>query len=417
MRSKIIRNIGHLVTLEPLVSQPNDPVTRDRLGILKDAWLYCEDGKVKEVGLEPVPGHFSRSLIEIVDAQGGLVLPGLVDSHTHPLFAGNRFNEFAQRLDGATYQEIAKAGGGIQSSVKHTREASDETLHENCVGHLQTFLKHGVTTVEAKTGYGLSVDEELRHLRILADVRRSVSQELVITCLALHARPPEYSHPRDYIQDLCTRLMPILVEEKLAHCVDAFIEAGYYTGEEIAPFLELARRAGIGIRLHADEFSDTGGAAAAAHWAALSADHLQFANTNGIRAMAKQGVVATLLPGTALYTKIPYADARRFFEQGCAVALATDFNPGSCPIDNLPLIATVGALHCGLSTAQAIAAVTYFGAKALGLHHRKGALAPGYDADFCILEMESVDEWIADMGRHLPNQVYIKSIRQGTKYG
>ncbi|MCX6124536.1 MAG: amidohydrolase family protein, partial [Proteobacteria bacterium] len=270
---------------------------------------------------------------------------------------------------------------------------------------VSTFLSHGVTTFEAKSGYGLTVAEELRHLRLLRRIAKTSPATIYSTCLALHAIPKTEASARAWSQRCADELLPIVAKEGLAEAVDAFIENGYFTVDDCKPFLEKAKALGLDIRLHADEFSDAGAAACAAKVGALSADHLQFANPEGIRAMAHAGVVAMLLPGTSLYTGIPYTNGRAFAEASCPVGIATDFNPGSCPLDNLRLALTLGALHCKLTVAEAIAAVTWIPAKSLKMHHRKGALSRGMDADLVILPLKTCEEFVADLGRCKPTAV------------
>ncbi len=291
--------------------------------------------------------------------------------------------------------------------MQATSAATSDELEDLARSRLQKFLRYGVTTVEAKSGYGLTVDEERRHLKIIKKLRDGMSQTVVPTCLALHAIPRGKT-AQQYVQEVQDQLLPDLVADDLARFVDAFIEKGYFSAVDVVPFFKEAQRRNLGVRVHADEFSESGGASLAADLGASSADHLQCASVNAIDRLARAGVVATLLPGTSLYTGLAYANAKPFFEKGCSVALATDFNPGSCVIDNLPMIASLGALHCGLSTAQAVAAVTHAPAQSLGLSGSKGAIKEGYDADFVLYEMEDVDEWIADFGRRTPQQVWCR---------
>jgi imidazolonepropionase len=310
-------------------------------------------------------------------------------------------------LDGETYQSIAAAGGGIKYTVRQTRAASDAMLAEFCRERMRHFLAHGVTTVEGKSGYGLSVDDELRLLRIMRVVADETPVTLVRTCLALHAVMPEYSSTEAYVDLVIRELLPRVANEGLAEYVDAFVERGYFSVAQTQPYIEAAKRLGLKVRVHADEFADGGAALAAAEWGAYSADHVEHASDVGIAAMARNKTVAILLPGTSLYTAIPYARAERFRKAGCGIALATDFNPGSCQVDNLNFIATIGALHCGLRAAETIAAVTYVPAVSLGLGNRKGALANGHEADFSIYPMAQMEDWLADLGRRRPTRVFV----------
>ncbi len=404
----LITNCSELVTLEPLASQNKlTAISDDDLGIITDAWMLIEDGKVLDFGTMFEAPEKSSDM-KVIDVENHLVTPGLVDSHTHPLFAGDRAHEFVMRLEGRTYQEIAEAGGGIKASVIGSREYENEALEQLCLERLNKFLHWGVTTVETKTGYGLSAEEELRHLEILGEVQRKAKQSTYRTCLALHAIAPEFDNAKAYIDSLGGDFLSKIAEKHLAEAVDVFIEEGYFSVDDVNSFMEEAKKLGFDVRVHADEFSDARGAEAAAKWGAKSADHLQYASQVGIKAMAEAGVVATLLPGTSLYTNIPYTKAKAFLDANCPVAVATDFNPGSCRIDNLAFIATLAALHCGMTRSQAFAAVTYVAASALGMSSAKGALDKDHDADFIIHRSGNLNEWFADLGQNRPKEVWIK---------
>lgn len=413
MNGLLIENIGSLVTLQSLAKEKRGSHVQEKdLGIIRDAWLFCEGTKVHSFGQASPPRELVQKATQRHDAQKGLVIPGLVDSHTHTLFGGSRHHEFAQRLNGLSYQKIAEAGGGIRSTLKATRATTDEELIKKTLSHCQKFLRRGVTTVEIKTGYGLSVTEELRLSRLLKRIQAQCPSHLVLTCLALHDFSPEHAQPEDYVRELIDKLLPVLVKEKLADFVDAFVESGYYTAAQVEPFMMAAKNAGLGIRLHADEFSASQGAQSAARWGAASADHLQQAGEAGAKALAAAGTVATLLPGTSLYTGIAFTDARPFLNAGCAVGIASDFNPGSSYFDNLPQLAALGAVHCKLKSWQAIAAVTYVPALSLNLGSSKGALAEGFDADFSVHAMSDVEEWLADMGQTAPREVWLGAEKQ-----
>lgn len=408
MKRLLLVNISELVTLGPLARSFAKQLNTEDLGILRDAWLCIEDGKVSAYGTGRVPETLGQA-DTVIDAKGMLVMPGLVDAHTHPIFFGDRSDEFAQRLNGKTYTEIADLGGGILASISKTEQASDADLLHVLEQRLQSFLAFGVTTAECKSGYAQNAREEIRHLRLLSEYAGRSQMTLLRTCLALHATP-KGRKTEDYVDEMTREVLPLLAREKLADFVDAFIEAGYFSVAQVERYMRTAKNLGLGIRIHADEFSDAGAAEAAAAWGALSADHLQHASDAGIAAMAAKGVVATLLPGTSLYTKIPFAAAQRFIKAGCRVAIASDYNPGSCYLPNLPMLVSVGAVHCGLNVAQAFAAVTLVAAWSLGLK-TKGALAEGYDADFMIHSAGNLAAWFADMGQTKPLQVWIKGKR------
>ena len=405
--SVLIKNIGELLTFEPLTKNPEKAsVERSDLGLLKNAWLYFSHGKVISYGSGEIPEGTSSSDMKTLDAQGQLVLPGLVDSHTHLLYGGDRTSEFAKRLNGLTYTEIAEAGGGIYSTVKDTENTSEGDLLKLAEERLKVFLSYGVTSLEAKSGYSLTIKEELRQLRLLQKLKKDCLQEMKVTSLPLHAIPKDKSS-KEYIAE-CVEALSLVKEESLADFVDMFIEDGYYEALECESFLSEAKKLGFGIKIHADEFTRSGGASLAAKWGAISADHLQFASKEDQKTLGKNKVIATLLPGTSLFTKIPFTNAKSFIKQGCRVAIASDHNPGSCQLSNLPMLASVAALHCGLTAAQGVAAVTFMGALALGLSDKKGALAKGYDADFIVLPFENHESWLANFGEKKPLEVWVK---------
>lgn len=401
----LVHNIGRLVTLEKLVNEKRHiRISAEDLSVLENAWLAVEAGKVLDYGTGEVPTSYQD--YDRINADGHMVAPGFVDSHTHPIFGGDRTHEFASRLSGKTYQDIAAAGGGIKYSIKTTRETFSSELLERCLDLLGVFLRHGVTTVEAKTGYGQNAKEEIRCLEILQEARRQTPQTLSVTCLGLHDMPKDFASKDEYIRHMTDELLPVVAKRKLADWVDAFVENGYFSVEDVTPYFEKAKELGLAIRMHADEFQESGAAFAAAEWGAASADHMQKASDAGISALSKAGGVAVMLPGTSFYTKIPYAEAKRFRDRECPIAIASDYNPGSCYLSNLPFVASLAALYCGLSPYEAFVAVTFNGAKALRLESSKGTLAKGYDADFVIHKLNSVEQWIADFGQTSPLQVY-----------
>lgn len=415
----LLRNIGELVTLAPLAgAQRTTSIQTSDLGLLKKAWLLIdEDGHVAKIGSGDDPTALPAGT-RTVDLGGALVLPGFVDSHTHLIWAGSRAGEMERRLSGESYQQIAASGGGIASTVHATRAARDDVLLQLSLGRARRLLSLGTTTLEAKSGYGLSLTEELRLLRILKKVAAATPQTLSPTCLALHAASPEHTSLRAWVDECTHSLLPIVAQENLADAVDAFIEGGYFSVEDVQPYIAQAQALGLRIRLHADEFSDASAAGAAAAWGAASADHLQCAGPMAPKAMAQAGVTATILPGTSLYTKLPFACGRRFADAGVPVAVASDFNPGSCMIDSLPMLATVACIHSGLTPAEAIAGITFVPAKSLGYGDHKGALAQGFDADFVVYPtLLNTGEWIADFGRTIPSEVWIKGQKVGKKAG
>ena len=410
MDNVLLENISCLVSLAPLGTQQKvTHIAEQDLGMYQNAWVFIQQGKISHIGSEAIPNEILKTPhLKKIDAAQKLVLPGFVDSHTHPIFAGNRAHEFKQRLDGSSYQDIAKNGGGIAYTVNETRKASSLELEQSTLKHLQTFLSLGVTTLEVKSGYGLSVEEELRHLKVLNGVKTKTPQQVKITCLALHALHQSYNNNAEYIELISQQLLPQIEKHQLADYVDAFIEDGYFSAEECNAYFEQAKTLGLGVRVHADEFTDSGGGEAAAKWGAASADHLQYVSAKSLEHMAKANVVATILPGTSLYTSIPFANGRNIIDKGCPLAIASDFNPGSCLLQNLAQLGIVAGLQSGLKSWEIISALTFVPAYSLGLSRQKGALAPGFDADFVIYEHDSFAKWLADMGQSQPEQVWIK---------
>jgi imidazolonepropionase len=403
----VLHNIGELITMAPLSQRKGLAAIKEQdLGRIKKGWLAIEGGKVVASGEGKTPPPFHDWPQH--DVKEGLVLPGFVDCHTHPIFAGSRAHEFSAKLRGATYQEIAAQGGGIKFTVNATRRASDEELRHKTEAVLDEFLRCGVTTVEMKSGYGLSVQEELRHLRILNEVAQTGRQTTSITCLALHAVPAEASSTAQFIETMTKELLPLVHKEKLAVSVDAFVENGYFSVEECEAYFAAAKELGFTVRIHADEFTDSGAAAAAARWGARSADHLECAPASALQAMAQSQTVGVILPGTSLYSRLPFTKAKPFLDHQTPLAIATDYNPGSCCLKNLPFIAAMAAVQCQIDLPHTLAAITYVAAYALELEAQKGALAPGHDADLVIYELKSAEEWLADFGQLKPQRVMIK---------
>lgn len=320
------------------------------------------------------------------------VIPGMVDCHTHLVFAGDRSEEFALRCGGVSYAEVARRGGGIVSTVRATREASLEELTRLAVARLREVASYGVRTVEVKSGYGLSVESELK---ILAAAKRAADEvpdvTVTRTFLGAHAFPPGMAREA-YLQEILNGMLPVIAKKKLANACDVFVDEGYFTRDEGRQVLEAARSLGLKIKVHADELANSESAALAAELQALSADHLLRISEAGISALGASDTVAVLLPGTAFYLKAAHAPARALIDAGACVAISTDFNPGTCMCLSLPTIMTIGALYLGMTRAELFAAVTYNAAKALGLHSRKGTLEAGKDADFAVLPFKRFEE-------------------------
>ncbi len=366
---------------------------------IANAALAWRSGRIAWVGPEAeLPAEFADDEQVFIDwplSSRGLVIPGLVDCHTHLAFGGWRANEFVERIQGRTYQEIAAAGGGIASTVAATRAISSEALLDKCGLFLRQMLSLGVTTVECKSGYGLTVAEELRLLRVYRDLAAQGPQRIVPTLLGAHTLPPDMRDRRDaYVDLVIDEMIPAAAREGLAACCDVFVERGAFTVDEARRILRAARDAGLAVKLHADQLSDGGGAALAAQAHAISADHLEHASDAGIAAMAQAGVVAVSLPLATLYLGQAPMPARRFLAAGVPVAVATDFNPGSAPSAHLPLALTLACTMQRMTPAEALKGATLYAARAVGLEPEIGSLEPGKRADFAVLDAPSVDHWL-----------------------
>ncbi len=353
--------------------------------------LLCRDGLVAAVGPEDevlaLPG--AREAEQVVDCGGAVMLPGLVDPHTHACFLTPREAEFGQRIGGAPYLEILAQGGGILSTVRSVRSASEDDLLAATLAHLDAAVRQGTTSMEIKSGYGLSLEAELKMLRVIGQAGRQSPLSVVPTFMGAHAVPPEHkSDPEAYVDLLCRQMIPRVARLGLAGFCDVFCEKGVFGVEQTRRILTAAKSAGLSPKLHADEVFDLGGAALAAELGAVSAEHLLAAGDAGLKAMAAAGVVAVLLPGTALCLQKPYARAREMISLGLAVALATDLNPGSCYIESMPLVMALSVLNMGLSPEEALCAATVNAAFAIGLGEAAGCLAPGRMADLILTEGE-----------------------------
>lgn len=338
----------------------------------------------------------------VLDASGGTLVPGFVDAHTHPVFAGSRADEFEQRTTGASYAELAAAGGGILSTVRAVRAASREELVLGLMARLDAFLDHGTTTVEAKSGYGLSLPDELRCLEAIDIAGREHALDVVATFLGAHEVPPEHRDRRDaYTRVVRDEMLPQVAEAGLAEYCDAFVEEGVFDAAEARPILERARELGLGLRLHVDQLSARGGAQLAAELGAASADHLEFVSDAGIEALAASGVVPVLCPLVPLFLRVEQeAPARRMIAAGLAPALATDFNPGSCTCLSLPEAISWAALRLRLSAAECLTAATLNAAASLGRAESVGSLEPEKLADVVVLDLPDHRHLAYEMGRN-----------------
>jgi imidazolonepropionase len=366
------------------------------IGVLENAAVATRGDVILEVG--PQRGMQKRyPRARVVECAGGVLMPALVDSHTHAVFGAPRFAEHELRASGLDYMEIARRGGGIHSSVRDVRARSEAELVKLARRRVQRLASFGVGTIEVKSGYGLTLEDELKLLRVVRRLAREVPVRLVATFLGAHEIPLEHretsARRREYIDAVIHDMIPRVARERLANFADVFCETGVYTVDESREILNAARDAGLQLKLHADELTSSGGAELAASLAATSADHLAAISDAGIRALAGAGTVATLLPATMLFLgKTTQAPARRMLEAGIPLALATDFNPGTSPTVSLPLVLTLGVSLLKLSAAESVTAATVNGAAALGLADRVGQLAPGFSADLALFDVTDYRE-------------------------
>jgi imidazolonepropionase len=365
-------------------------------GILKDTAVAVSGGRIAMIGSASDLEH-AYSDAEVVDCRGGVLTPGLVDSHTHAVFGKPRFEEHELRAEGFDYMEIAKRGGGIHASVRDFRGRGEDDLYNLAVPRVKELASYGTTTLEIKSGYGLSVEDELKALRVIGRLAARLPMRIVPTWLGAHEIPHEFrtSEPRrrEFVDLLLNILLPKVVDQGIARFADAFCEPGVFTIDETRQILEASRQAGLGIKIHADELKSCGGAELAASLKAVSADHLAAISKSGTEALAKSGTVATLLPGTMLFLgKAKQAPARALIDAGAAVALATDFNPGTSPTVNFPLMLTLGVSQLRMSLAEVLIAATVNGAAAVGIAGEVGQIAPGFAADLALFAIADVRE-------------------------
>ena len=402
-------NCSQVVTLAG-PARPRVGAELRELAILNRGALLVRDGFIERVGTEAEIGVLIDAGTEVVDAGGRVVLPGFVDAHTHPVFAGTRVDEFEERSKGATYQEIAARGGGIQSTVNRTRAASLDDLVRAGKRYAKWFLGGGTTTVEAKSGYGLSLEDELKILLVIRRLDDETVLRYVPTFLGAHSVPPEYRARRDeYVALLIDEMLPRVAREKLAEFCDVFCEEKVFTTDESWKILSAARCHGLGLRMHADQLSLSGGAKLAAELGTVTADHLEYTDAAGIAELKDAGVQPVLLPGSVYALgSTRYPAAREMIDAGLAVILATDFNPGSSPTPSMRMILSLAATHMKMTPAEAIAAATINAAYSLNRGDQVGSLEPGKIADFVIHDCDDYRELAYFFGIEHPWRVYVR---------
>ncbi len=404
MSKLLIHNIGMLAT--PLGDSARRGARQGDIQILRDAWVLMEDGVITNLGTGK-PDLYSDATV--LDAGGKLVTPGLVDAHTHLIFGGWRQNELGLKLHGVTYLEILARGGGILSTVTATRQATEQQLYDKAKEALDEMLSMGVTTVEAKSGYGLELQDELKQLRVIRSLAENHPMDVAATFMGAHAVPVEYKDDREgYIRLLCEEMIPAVAEQRLAKFCDVFCEKGVFSAEESRTILECGKKYGLIPKIHADEIEPIGGSELTAEVGAISAEHLIVCQPSGIDAMAKAGTVACCLPATSFYLGSTYAPARDMVNAGVPVAMASDFNPGSCPSLNLQFVMNLGCLRYKLTPEEVLTAVTLNAAAAIDMADRIGSVETGKQGDLVIWDAPDLDYICYRMGSNLAKTVIKK---------
>ena len=409
MTSLAVLHASQLVTLAG-PQQPRVGSDMSDLAIIHDGGMLITDGKIDIVGSSDRIEK-NASSAEIIDAGGRVVLPGFVDAHTHLVFAGNRLDDFERRARGETYEQIAKAGGGIWSTVEKTRAASGDELFAQAQKHTEWFLRCGTTTVEAKSGYGLTVEDELKILRVMSRLNEETPLEIVPTFLGAHAVPREMDAD-EYIELVIDEMLPRIATEKLAEFCDVFCERGYFDVKKSRRILTAARELGLRLRIHADQLTSSGGEKLAAELEATTADHLEKTDEQGIAAMKSVGVQPVLLPGSVyVLGSTDYPRAREMIEAGLAVVIATDFNPGSSPTASMPMILSLACTQMKMSPPEAITAATINAAYSLNRGDRIGSLERGKLGNFSVFDCEDYRELAYWFGTPQTHSVYVKGKR------
>lgn len=412
LKTLAVLHASQLVTLAG-PKRPRVGAELCELAIIPDGGMLVRDGAIVATGPSKVIEKQMSSGTEVVDATGRVVLPGFVDAHAHPVFAGNRVDEFEMRARGATYEEIAAGGGGIRSTVRKTRAATEGQLLAQAIKHAEWFIRCGTTTVEAKSGYGLSVDDEIKILRVVRRLNKETRVEFVPTFLGPHAIPEDFqSAPERYVSLVIDEMLPRIADEGLAEFCDVFCEHGYFDVETSRKILSAARERGIGIRMHADQLTDGGGAALAAELGAVTADHLEQTEAPGIAAMKRAGVQPVLLPGSVYALgKTRYPRAREMIEAGLAVVIATDFNPGSSPTPSMQMVLSLAATQMKMTPAEGLTAATINAAYSLKRGDKIGSLEEGKFANFALFDCADHRELAYYFGVPQTHSVYVRGER------
>lgn len=401
----ILFNIGELVTSKELDREANKS-SMENIEIIKDGYLAIRDGKVFSVGTGEVPSFLKGFATNLVDVKGCVVTPGFVDSHTHLVHYGSRENELALKIKGVAYLDILKAGGGILSSVKATRLATHEELYKKGYETLDKMLGFGVTTVEAKSGYGLDLETEIKQLQVAKELGANHAVDVVSTFMGAHAIPTEFKDRGGEFVDEVIKMLHVVKESELAEFCDVFCEDAVFTVENTRKILLEAKKLGFKLKIHADEIVSLGGAELAVELGCVSADHLMAVSDKGIDDIANSSVIANILPGTSFNLGKAYAPMRKMIEKGVKIAISSDYNPGSCPTENLQLVMQIACSQGRLTPVEILKAVTINGAKSICKDSTVGSLEIGKMADFVIFDTKNIDYIFYNFGINHVSEVY-----------
>ncbi len=392
----LIENASQVVTCHTRGRKFKAGKFQSELGLLKNTSIYAEGGKIKWLGSK-LPKELMNSVTHVIDAKGKCVLPGLIDSHTHIVFAGSRADEFSMRIKGRTYEEIAKAGGGIVSTVKAVHSTTKAKIKELARKRIISSMSFGVTTIEAKSGYGLDTKNELKMLEIINELNSEMPVDLYATFLGAHSFPKNYSR-KEYIDEILYEMIPLIAKKDLATFIDAFCEKNYFSPVEIIRIFMQGMKFGLVPKLHTNQFNSIGGIEAAVRCGALSVDHLEIMKQSDINSLANSGVIAVVLPAVSYFLDIPYAPARKMIEKNIPVAIATDFNPGSAMSENIQLAMSMGVHLLKMNCEEVINAVTINAAASLGISHYTGSIEKGKQADMVMFDTPNYKDILYHFG-------------------
>lgn len=415
MSRLLIKNIKSLVQVREEGIVKVSGVAMNDLPCIENAWLAIDNGLIADYGsMNDFPGIEDWKGLEIIDAEGKIVMPCYADSHTHIVYAGNREGEFVDRINGLSYEDIFARGGGILNSANRLREATEDELFEQAMGRLKEVVKQGTGSIEIKSGYGLSVESELKMLRVIKRIKGLKLLPVKATFLGAHALPQEYKNNKaGYIELIINEMLPKIADEKLADYIDVFCEQNYFTPDETKQILEAGKKYGLIPKVHAEQMSHFGGIQAGVDSGAISVDHLEYCNDDDITALKKSNTMPTILPGAAFFLSLPLPPARKMIDAGLPVAFATDFNPGSCPSGNMNFMMSLGCVQYKLTPEEVINACTINSAYAMHLSNEVGSITVGKKANFFITQPISSYAFIPySFGSNLIESVYLNGVRQ-----